>query len=85
MLFSPFSKSVPGFLDFLRSKKLYTKFVLVSLLFSLVIPVVISEVHANAACTAEVKNQIQREIDNLLILETVPTVQERAKIKKTRI
>lgn len=76
------SKSIIEFFKSSFDKISPTKVILVFLLFGLSIPVAISEVHANAACTAEIKTQIQREIDTLSILETVPTVQERSVIKK---
>jgi Putative amidase domain len=83
---SSFSDYLSNTSKLLLSKKPYTKIVLVSLLFSLAIPVAISEIHANAACTNQVKNEIQKEIDLYSQLESAPSIYETSqKIKETFI
>jgi hypothetical protein len=61
-----------------------TKLLLVALLLSLAIPISISEVHANAACTLEIKNQIQSEIDIFSDLENAPSPVERMQDQKNK-
>ena len=48
----------------------------VGAIFSFLLPTVIGEIYAQASCTNEVKNQIQKDIDDLTILENAPTIQE---------
>lgn len=60
----------------------FTQILIASLLITLVIPTTLLEIRANANCTTELKNHIQKQINILTDLENAPTIYEQSQKNK---
>lgn len=52
------------------------------LILSIIIPLAVTDITANADCTIDARKQIQTQIDSLVSLENAPTIQERGQKNK---